>query len=128
MGKNQYSKIKDEMKKIYFSIGFLHSQAFNNEKIYFDDSGFRHMLFKGKDPRPIADQVRRFKLFKHVSSIVKETKEISTFITIRKAKFWSLEQTINEKRVVIVIRQILTGNKHFFSIMPKKHKGPKRDL
>lgn len=83
MGKNQYSKIKDEMKK-YTSM----------------------TLALG----------------------ICCLKEISTSITIRKAKFWSLEQTINEKRVVIVIRQILTGNKHFFSIMPKKHKGPKRDL
>ncbi len=95
--------------------------ALTNELVHFDDAGFRHMIYKGKDRRPIADQLRRFRLLKKVPEIIANSEVIhrkKELIGIKdKVLFISFTQTFGNKKITVVIRQIGNGRKHFFSVM-----------
>lgn len=128
MSKNQYKRMKNKTILLYKEINFVICAAPGNEKVYFDSSGFRHMVYKGKDLRPIPDQMRRFKLFPHAPCVIKEAVKIESCSDFSDVRFWSLHKTIGEITVATVIRQIGNGKKHFFSVMPKKRKDPRKGL
>lgn len=128
MGKNQYRKLKNKTLFLYKNTDSVVSKAFNGEKIYFDPSGFRHLIYKGKDSRSISDQVRRFKLFSSAVIVLKEAENIEKYSDFGSIKFWSFSKIIDQVFVVVIVRQIGSGKKHFFSVMPRKRKDPREGL
>lgn len=123
MNSRKYFEIKESARKIYKEIGSIQCPALDNETVHFDDIGFRHLVYKGKARRKTRDQIRRFKLLRFVVNIVLQSKEF-TYKKIstknRIVHFWSIRNEFEESIIIIIIRQIDSGRKHFFSIMDKK--------
>ncbi len=108
----------------YQSIEYLKCPTLNNEIIYFNNHGFRHLLIKGRKWRKPKDQLRRLELLKYVKSVICSTKPVLNYRAIESKKgivqFWSLEITIKiNTTIIVVIRQIGSGRKHFFSIFSR---------
>lgn len=121
------SKNKDFSKyKFYYNnIGHVTCPALNNEIVRFNNQGFRHLLIKKRKWRKPKDQFRRLSLLKYAKSIVSFEKVSASYRVIGSkreiAQFWSLEMKIKTgTRVVVIIRQLGGGSKHFFSIFSKK--------
>lgn len=128
MGKNQYRKLKNKTLFLYKKTDFVICKAFNGEKIHFDPSGFRHLIYKGKDSRSISDQMRRLKLFSSAILVLKEAENFEKYSNFGNTKFWSVTKMIEQVFVVVIVRQIGSGKKHFFSVMPRKRKDPREGL
>jgi len=119
---NEYYKKKlNGAKKLYFNIGAISCPALNNKIVYFDRSGFRHLLRKGKKHRDVKDQLRRFHLLSYATSIIKKgeqimDKKIDTS-RVPEAYFYRIGLAIEGKMIKVIVRQIGPGKLHFFSIM-----------
>lgn len=111
-------------KEEYRKIGHIECPAFCDEKIYFNNYGFVHLMFKGRKLRTESDINRRWMLMRHVPRILQITDTIHHFETRSRDKsiadFWEIRKEIvlhNRKRVIrIVIRRLNNGVLHFFSI------------
>lgn len=114
--KDLIKKAKEEYRK----IGYVECPAFDNEKVYFNRHGFRHLIRKGKKLREIDEQIERIKLLKYAQLIIENSYEFKDFNKNNfrdTADFWSLVYYINKTKITVIIRQIKGGHKHFFSIM-----------
>ncbi len=103
---------KEKARLLYKSLKPVFCPALQ-DWVHFNDHGFRHILVKNNRTRPKSDQIRRFRL------LPRARKVISGAITYvyrqgkHDASFWS----VTDGKIKILIRQINTGQKHFFSIM-----------
>lgn len=112
----------------YKKTTYVESPAFANEKVYFRDSGFNHLIRKGKRLRSEKEIIRRLHLLHHVTHIVKSAGKYTEYREIIKerpgntqsisvARFWSLVHIVQGKEIRVIIRQINKEPKHFFSVM-----------
>jgi hypothetical protein len=107
-------------------MGYVESQVFNNEKIYFNKNGFNHILRKNGRLRTQEEQNNRLELLFYAKGILMNSKKFDTYIKNEKgdkkslAQFWSFGSKINNKKVRVIVRQINNGPKHFFSIFEEK--------
>lgn len=69
-----YWKLYKKAKAFYFRIGKIKCLALGNAEIVFDWRGFRHFLHKGRHKRPIADQIRRFKILFKINDLIRNAK------------------------------------------------------
>lgn len=131
-----YKKIKAEAKKLYSKIGRIHSPALSDEYVAFTSIGFTHLVRKGRNPRPRSEQKRRFALLPHAEAIITNPQAIIVYRTTETkywanrygekvfitstAHFWTFIEKIDGLTIKIVIRQLNSGQKHFFSIMGNK--------
>ncbi len=115
----------------YGKIGRIWCPSLKDD-VAFDNNGFRHLIWKGRKHRPESDRKRRFALLKYAPEIVAHPnsninyKEQKAFSIIERhgkkiakasrAKFWALSKKCDGKMITVVIRQIKSGKKHFFSI------------
>lgn len=125
MYKYWYKSVINKYKKEYRKERSVHRPAFHDEKVYFDERGFNHLLMKGGKYRPISDQIRRLKLMKFVHEIVKESDDFNKYYFSARqdsvAYFWSLSKIVGNQLIIVIIRQIgVSGNKHFLSVMNKR--------
>ena len=115
----EWKKYLYRKKEEYMSMGHVLCPFFHGEKICYSSPGFRHILRKEGKLRPIEEQQRRFELLP-LSRIVlekstdyifyyKNTKDMSV------THFWTFEQVIENKKVRVVVRQVNSGPKHFYS-------------
>ncbi len=111
-------KVKEEYKK----MGFVECPAFDNEKVYFNRHGLKHLIYKGRIPRSLEEVTKRFNLLHYATSIIKKTNKIDneekrTMIDST-AYFWTIRNTINNHLTIrIILRRLNNGVLHFFSIM-----------
>ena len=133
-----YLEIKLQAKKLYSKIGRVSCPAFGGDFVSFNRLGFSHLLRKGHIPRPKSEQKRRLSLLKYAEVIVKNPKAKIYFrqieakylinrhgqkiLTASLVKFWTFIEEIDGKKIKLVIRQLGNGNKHFLSIMERRHK------
>jgi predicted site-specific integrase-resolvase len=123
-----YTKILNSTKKYYFNIGNIYCPLLKNNKIIFDEQGFRHFMRKNNKQRPIKDQIRRFILFnKYAVNIVSSKKAAleNQIINSENTKFWVITNhnfSNKKQNIKIILRQISNGNIHFYSIMNSKQK------
>jgi hypothetical protein len=122
---------KEFVKKVYEEykkIGYVECPAFPNEKIYFNQNGFRHLLRKGKKLREISAQVERLNLLKYVAKIINTSQSYVDYNKNKKdnpldqtktSDFWSFKQRHDGLEIIVIIRQAKRGYKHFFSVMQK---------
>lgn len=123
--------IKAEKKK-YRKIRYVECPALDNEKIYFTDKGFTHLLRKGRELRPIHVQIKRIRLLKYAIPILKDSTKFHSYrirtrnfegtkgIIKSSAQFWSFEKVMEGGSIIVVVCQINKENKHFLSIMDQK--------
>ena len=94
------------------------------EFVYFDERGFNHLIMKTGKYRSRNEQKRRMGLVHKSPSILKKSKNYTKYYeTSRensKAYFWSFTHLEACKIIIVVVRQINAGQKHFLSIMDKK--------
>ena len=115
-----YQELLTETKKYYFSIGKILCPAIDNQYIYFDQHGFRHLLRKGRITRSIPDQIRRMRLFPNAPKIVSLCKKVSAqrhYNRKDSSVTYFLELISNDKKMRVIVRRINNGRPHFFSIM-----------
>lgn len=123
MEEKDFQDLYSKTKTVYFEIKSVHSPHFQDDKVFFDRIGFVHMIYKGKMLREKKDQINRFKSFKYVITVLLsesstlEYRESEKYKT--KAMFWGLSLKIRDKLVTVVIRQVDSGKKHFYSVMSR---------
>lgn len=91
-----------------------------NELIVFNRHGFNHIERRGKKLRLRKEVIKRLGLLPLTTEIISSLKSVCDFRTEKikgdVVKYWGLTY---EDRFRVVIRQINSGQKHFFSIMPR---------
>ncbi len=101
-------------------MGFVSCPALGNEKVYFRQNGFKHLLYKGRKNRKMPDVIRRLKLLPRVKSIVMNRNVSVRYRCVGDkgsfCHFWSLMFVYNLQKITVIIRQINDGSKHFYSV------------
>lgn len=130
MEENWKKYIKNEKEK-YKKIGYIECPAFKNEKIYFTNKGFNHLIRKNRKFRDLNEQIRRLELFSHVLNILKTSNKFNTYritkkvlvidsiINVSTAHFWSFKKKIGDRYIIVVVCQINFEPKIFMSVMDK---------
>ena len=135
LNKMGYEVCKKWAKNFYKKIGSILSPALDNQYIFFNNTGFNHLIRK-LSIRSRNEQKRRFLLLPKVESILKNPKAIVVYrkeekkILIKRKKvkvlkesiihYWTFVHFTDSKRIKVVIRQINNGSKNFYSVMDKK--------
>jgi len=126
--RKNWKKFIKRCRNRYMKIGYVTCPAFGNEKIYFTQAGFNHLLRKGRIPRKINDQMRRLSLVSKAPLILTECTRYSThekrYSSSLPADFWSFVyngKDTHGQSITIIVRQIQGKPKHFFSIFDEKN-------
>jgi hypothetical protein len=141
-----FQSVKSEAEVFYKSLGPIHCPYFN-EGVIFNSKGWRHLGFRDENHiRPQADQYARLKLLKSVPEVIKSSHTIQgiwqtkvfeplkTDITnsiwskvLKNSCFYEFIAVLNLIRLKVIVKQIETGEKYFWSVIPywgiDKHNG-----
>jgi hypothetical protein len=106
----------------YKKLGYVECPIFSHERVYFNDYGLNHLMYKDRIPRTKEEVRKRFGLLPYVSNILKNIKSVdSEEKSIRNqsiAYFWTIKHKVHDNlRVRIILRRLNNGTLHFFSIM-----------
>ena len=103
---------------MYKSIGSVSCPAFEGKNIYFTETGFDHLIFKGRLPRKQSEQMRRLKLLPKALLIVQTAEKIQEYRILRSGNsivhIWKIQST--HSAVNVIIRKVDKGNLQFFSV------------
>ncbi len=121
MGQDWKEYLKNEEIK-YKKLGNIKCPAFNNEEIYFNYHGLRHIIYKGGKVRTKEEIIKRFSLVPYISNILRKIKSVDSEEKRVKeesiAYFWTIKYRVRgQLQVRIIIRRLNDGQLHFFSIM-----------
>lgn len=121
MSENFYEIKLQEAEKFYFSIGNIPCPALDDEIVYFEWTGFRHLIRKGRKARKIEDQLRRFKLLESTPIVIRAGRKILDAETRQTpdslVKFIALSLNIKGVDIKIVLQRFDNGKLYFLSIM-----------
>jgi hypothetical protein len=112
----------------YNRMRLVSSLIFDNEKIYFNNHGFNHLIRKGRKLRDHKEIMERLKLLPYVIPILKGTKNTYQYKIDTEGKsiahFWEIREQISSKRkkitVCVILRKLNEGRLHFFSVFNKQ--------
>jgi hypothetical protein len=111
----------EQAKEKYKKIGYVICPAFDNEKIYFNHYGIKHLVFKGRIPRPKDEVSIRFQLLFFSYALLKKVYVVDGEEKRVKgeshAYFWTIRLKVNNIAVRMILRRLNNGTIHFFSIM-----------
>lgn len=115
--------LKDKAKFFFQATGSIDCPAFTGEKIFFNAKGLQHLFYKG--PRSKRDLKRIAKNLELLPRAVKLLKlmpipqEEDTYTAHeKKYNFWAFEGVVDKRRIKVIVRQVGTGRKHFYSVIP----------
>lgn len=129
MHEDDYFNLKQRILKLYKDIRFIKCEALGGIDIYFTPPGFRHLIYSGKKRRMIQDQIRRLLLFPHALTVLKSNKAVVASIRNQgKVVYWSVEDTVGFVLLAVIVRKIDTGKIHYYSVIPRKRKDPRKGL
>ncbi|MDP1689407.1 MAG: hypothetical protein Q8L47_04775 [bacterium] len=134
INQEKFNDIKKKGEELYKSLGEVYCPYFQ-EKINFNAKGLEHLKFKKKNhARSSEDQFIRFKILKFAPEVLKLTKTIQG---ISEQKIFELNRSnhrneqilvdvmyyefvaiLEGTRVRVVIKQVGTAPKYFWSIIP----------
>lgn len=129
-----FEKVKVDAETLYSTIGEIYCPYFK-EKISFNAKGLRHLKFKSDQvARTKEDQYTRLKLLRFAPIILQESRmvqgicEINKFETqntnsrwenvLKEVIFYEFIAVINNIRVKVIVKHIIGGLKHFWSVIP----------
>jgi len=129
-----FQKTKSEAEEFYKKVGDVFCPYFK-EKIAFNTKGLKHLKFKSnRQARPRKDQYSRLKLVCFVPEILKQSHTLQGVWQIRRFEFqktnsrweqvmkdvtyYEFIAVINNVRVKVIIKEVLGGEKHFWSVIP----------
>jgi hypothetical protein len=130
----EFEKIKSEAEKIYETFGLVHCPYFA-EKIAFNAKGIRHLKFKSdQQARSQEDQYPRLKLLylapkvlskSHTLQGIWRTKRFESNKTnsqwkyiMKDVVFYEFIAVIENVRIKVIVKEVLGGEKHFWSVIP----------
>ena len=132
-----YEEAKKNAKEFYGKLERVWCPALG-DYVFFNKSGFEHLVRKRGLPRPKSEQKRRFALLPHIESILKDptvtvSHEEDNILHTTKIQgeralvpavvtFRRIVAMRDDKLVKIVIRQINGREKHFFGAFEGKQK------
>jgi len=117
MIKGDIKEIIRKAKNDYYRIGSVPCPAFNYELVYFNRSGWNHIIRKGNKQRDTKDQLRRIRLITEAVIIIATSNDFNSHsITENKIEFWSFKKINIERPIIVIIRQDKLM-KYFFSVM-----------
>jgi hypothetical protein len=114
-----YKIAKRKAKEFYGKIDRAWCPALD-DYIVFNKTGFQHLMRKGNVPRVNSEQKRRFALLPYACLLLNDSNVRIIFRKEKDATFWSFTEEINDRAIVLIVRQINDGNKHFFSIFERR--------
>ncbi len=124
---NENQVFIEEAKLIYYQVGSVTCPAFDGQAVVFNYNGFYHLMYKNGKPRPLSDRKRRMRLFEKVPHILTSAKTFSKYHSEPNRNnasslihSWTFTHFENRNRIRIIVRQIDTGDKHFFSVMDRR--------
>ena len=118
---------KQKTRKEYSKIGEVNCPAFPDEKIAYNAKGFNHIFYKGsRSEKGYKDIKTRLRLLSRSRELLKKSavyQEEDWYYSKYKGKkkrikFWVFEGVMEKRRIVVVVRQIGKGKKHFWSVIP----------
>ncbi len=114
-----YEKARIQALKEYKKIQEIRCPLLNNERIYFNNAGFKHLIRKER-VRSLSEQQERFRLLPYAKEIITDP---SSVVQYRKkvlkglmTQYWSLTNSRDNKIIKVIMRQVGEGQKHFYSI------------
>lgn len=130
----QFKRIKEKGEELYKSLSKVYYPYFK-EEISFNAKGLEHLKFKEKDhARSLEDQLIRFRILKLAPEVLSQTKTVQgiseqrVFELVRSnnrtekvlvdAMYYEFIAILDGVRVRVVIKQIGTAPKYFWSIIP----------
>lgn len=130
----EVEKVKERGEEFYKTLGEVFCPFFQ-ENISFNAKGLEHLKFKQKNfARSLPDQYIRFKILKFAPEVLKLTKTIQgvseqkVFELVRSnqrnehkmvdAMYYEFVAILDKTRVRVVVKQIGTAPKYFWSIIP----------
>ena len=127
-----YEKSRKWAKKTYKKIGRITCPALDNEYVNFTNVGFNHLIRKLKI-RSRRDQKKRFAFLIYAEEIIKNPNASIIYRKTEKkikvkhygrrifqtaiVQYWAFVQNIKKWKIKVVIRQVNSGAKHFYSIV-----------
>ena len=130
----KFNLTKEKGEALYKSLGEVQCPFFN-EKVIFNAKGLEHLKFKEKNhARSREDQYIRFKILKHAPEILKLSRTVQgvseqkVFELVRSnqrnelvlvdAMYYEFVAVIDHTRVRVVVKQIGSAPKYFWSVIP----------
>lgn len=122
MNQKSYKDLLAETATYYKSLGKIRCKHIDNNFIVFGNSGFTHLLMKGRKSRPINEQYRKLSLVWKIKSVIEDKDTLIGLRIIKNHKYGqinyiSLSSKNNSKIIKVIIRKIGNGNYHFWSVM-----------
>lgn len=124
---NQKRLFIQESRNRYQQIGHVICPVLNQESIYFNSIGFKHLIRK-KEKRNLDEQIFRLTLIPYAVPIITQRYVAVTHrmyhVNGKEIHFWGMEKQFKNRTIRVVIRQVGNGRKHLFSIMKNTSKNP----
>ncbi len=118
--KNDWREFIVVKKQEYYKISVIKCPALNNEEVHFTHDGFNHMLRKKSELRDREERARRLNLLQFAPRILSSSPKFATRsanpLEESEVVFWSFVKIIHGRRMIVIVRQVGNGKKHFFSI------------
>jgi len=129
-----FQKVKNEAEEFYKTIGDVYCPYFK-EKIAFNIKGLKHLKFKSdRQARPRKDQYSRLRLIRLAPEVLKQSHTLQGTWQIRRFEdqktnnrweqimkevtYYEFIAVVNTVRVKVIIKEVLGGEKHFWSVIP----------
>jgi hypothetical protein len=129
-----FEAVKQKAEMLYGAIGTVRCPYFS-ENIAFNAKGIRHLKFKSdQQARPREDQYSRLKLLRLAPEVLKlsrtvqgiwHTKRFESQKThsrwervLKDVSFYEFVAVLEGVRIKVIIKEVLGGEKHFWSIIP----------
>lgn len=116
-------QLKVKAKEFFKANKIVKCPAFPNEKIFFNAKGLQHLFYKGprskRDIKRIAKNIELLPRAVKLLELMPIPQEQDTYeVQEKRYKFWAFEGVIDNRRIKVIVRQVGTGNKHFYSVIP----------
>lgn len=129
-----FQKIKGSSENFYKTIGDIYCPYFK-EKIAFNIKGLKHLKFKSdRQARPQKDQYSRLKLIQLAPEVLKQSHTLQGIWQVKRFEvqktnsrwehimkdviYYEFIAVTNNVRIKVIIKEILGGEKHFWSVIP----------
>jgi len=129
-----FLEVKDEAEEFYKTINDIYCPYFK-EKVSFNTKGLKHLKFiSNRQARPRKDQYSRLKLIRLAPEVLEQSHTLQGIWQIRRFEtqkmnsrwehvmkdviYYEFIAVVNTVRVRVIVKQVLGGEKHFWSIIP----------
>ncbi|MCX6764358.1 MAG: hypothetical protein NTU58_01485 [Candidatus Nealsonbacteria bacterium] len=131
---DDFQKIKSEAEEFYGTINDIYC-PYLKEKIAFNVKGLKHLKFiSDRQARPRKDQYSRLKLIRFAPEVLKLSHTLQGIWRIKRFEsqktnsrweqvlkdviYYEFIAVIENIRIKVIIKEVLGGEKHFWSIIP----------